>query len=263
MNEITGPALITGGAKRLGRAMILAMAEDGHDVAVHYSSSKDDAEATAEEARAFGVKAVTVQADLLDRDDTQSLVARAVDALGAPLSVLVNNASIFDYDNLETASFETWDRHMKSNLEAPYFLTQAFAAQVSRGARDEFGEPIASGCVVNMVDMRVRKFTPEFSTYTIAKAGLWAFTQTAAQGLAPDIRVNAIGPGPTMKAERQSDAHFREQRSKTILERGADTSEINKALRFILTSHSVTGQLLCVDGGQHLGWRTPDVLGPE
>jgi len=263
MYEIKGPALITGGAKRIGRAMTLALAEDGHDVAIHYSSSQTAAENTAEEARAFGVKAVTVHADLLDRSNTLTLVERSAEAIGAPLSVLVNNASIFDYDNIETASPESWDRHMKSNLEAPYFLTQSFAAQVKGKHKDEANEPIAAGCVVNMVDMRVRKLTPEFSTYTIAKAGLWAFTQTAAQGLAPDIRVNAIGPGPTMKAERQSETHFRDQRSKTILERGADAAEINKALRFILSSHSVTGQLLCVDGGQHLGWQTPDVLGPE
>lgn len=263
MYEITGPALITGGAKRLGRAMVLALAEDGHDVAIHYSSSKDDAEQTAREARTFGVKAVTVHADLLSRAEVSTLVGRASEALSNPISILINNASIFDYDNINSASPETWDRHIKSNLEAPYFLTQSFAAQVLTKEKDDAGEPIASGCVVNMVDMRVRKLTPEFSTYTIAKAGLWAFTQTAAQGLAPDIRVNAIGPGPTMKAERQTETHFRDQRSKTILERGADTVEINKALRFILSSHSVTGQLLCVDGGQHLGWRTPDVLGLE
>lgn len=263
MSAIKGAALVTGAAKRLGRSLALALAEDGHDVVIHYSGSRDAAEATAQDARAFGVKAATVQADLLERDAIARLVPDAVAAIGQPLGVLVNNASIFDYDTVRTATTETWDRHLKSNLEAPFFLTQAFAAQAQTGARDDNGEPIASACVVNMIDMRVRKLTPEFSTYTIAKSALWTFTRTAAQGLAPDIRVNAIGPGPTMKAERQTEQHFRDQRSNTILQRGSDPEGINRALRFVLSSHGLTGQLICVDGGQHLGWQTPDVLGPE
>ncbi len=256
-------ALITGGAKRLGRAMALHLASKGHDVVIHYSSSADDAAETAEAARAFGVKAVIVHADLLNTEDTSTLVARAIEAIGAPLDVLINNASIFEYDNLETASFESWDRHVNSNLRAPVFLTQAFAKQVPKAAIDENGEPVATACVVNMVDMRVRKLTPEFATYTLAKAGLWAFTQTAAQFLAPHVRVNAIGPGPTMQGARQSADHFAKQRSATILERGSDPIEICKALDFILEIDGMTGQLICLDGGQHLAWETPDVLGVE
>ncbi len=256
-------ALITGGAKRLGRAMALHLASKGHDVVIHYSSSESDAEATAKAARAFGVKATIVHADLLDTEDTETLVDRAVAAIGSPLDVLINNASIFEYDTLETATLESWDRHINSNLRAPVFLTQAFAKQVSKAVKDENNEPVAGACVINMVDMRVRKLTPEFATYTLAKAGLWAFTQTAAQFLAPDIRVNAIGPGPTMQGTRQTAEHFAKQRAATILERGSNPDEICKALDFLLEIDGLTGQLICLDGGQHLAWETPDVLGVE
>lgn len=256
-------ALITGGAKRLGRAMALHLASKGTNVVIHYSSSAKVAKETAEAARVFGVKAAVVHANLLNVDDTDTLVARSVEAIGLPLDILINNASIFEYDSLNTASFESWDRHMNSNLRAPVFLTQAFARQVPKAELDENGEPRARACVVNMVDMRVRKLTPEFATYTLAKAGLWAFTQTAAQSLAPHIRVNAIGPGPTMQGTRQTYDHFAKQRASTILERGSDETEICKTLDFILELDGLTGQLICVDGGQHLAWKTPDVIGVE
>lgn len=256
-------ALITGGAKRLGRAMALHLASKGRDVVIHYSSSSDDAEKTAKAARAFGVKAAVVHADLLDAEDTGTLIDRAIEAIEAPLDVLINNASIFEYDTLATASFDSWDRHINSNLRAPVFLTQAFAKQVPKAETDENGEPVARANVINMVDMRVLKLTPEFATYTLAKAGLWAFTQTAAQFLAPHIRVNAIGPGPTMQGTRQSAEHFTKQRAATILERGSNPDEICKALDFILEIDGMTGQLICLDGGQHLAWKTPDVLGVE
>ncbi|MFQ5624562.1 MAG: SDR family oxidoreductase, partial [Paracoccaceae bacterium] len=149
------------------------------------------------------------------------------------------------------------------NLRAPFFLTQAFAAQAPEPRTDENGEPVARACVVNMIDQRVRKLTPEFTTYTIAKAGLWAFTRIAAQALGPRVRVNAIGPGPTMKGERQNSGNFAAQRRATILQRGSDPAEICAALQFILAIPGLTGQLLCLDGGQHLAWKTPDVMGVE
>lgn len=263
MSPLKGAALVTGAGHRLGRAMAVTLASEGFDVVVHYASSKAGAEETAAEVAAKGVNAKLLKADLLDRAAVVKLIPEAVEAIGGPLSVLVNNASIFEYDTVASATYESWDRHMMSNLEAPYFLTQAFAQQVKGGARDENGEPIASACIVNMIDQRVRKLTPEFSTYTIAKMGLWALTQTSARGLAPDIRVNGIGPGPTLAGVRQSDQHFKQQRRNTVLQRGANVEDINNSLRFILSSHSLTGQLLCVDGGQHLGWQTPDILGPE
>lgn len=254
-------ALVTGGARRLGKAMALYLARRGHDIAVHYHASASDAEATAAEIRALGVRAEILHADLLDIEATESLVPRAVAALG-PLSVLVNNASVFEYDNLASASRTSWDRHMGSNLRAPFVLTQAFAAQAPKAELVD-DEPRAQALVVNMVDQRVLKPTPEFMTYSLAKAGLWWLTRTSAQALAPDIRVNAIGPGPTMRGIRQSDSHFARQRAATILERGAGPEDVCAALGFLLDAPAVTGQLICVDGGQHLVWRTTDVLGVE
>ncbi len=256
-------ALITGGAQRLGAEMARCLAARGYDIAVHYNSSQEAANALVSELKAQGVQAVALDADLLDENATQALVARATEALGKPLTCLINNASVFEYDRLETATLESWNRHIGSNLRAPYVLTQGFAAQAPAAEVDEAGEALSSSLVINMVDQRVRKLTPEFSTYTIAKMGLWAFTQTAAQGLAPKIRVNAIGPGPTLIGARQSDAHFSNQRANTVLKRGANPSDISAALRYFLDAKAVTGQLLCVDGGQHLGWQTPDVLGVE
>lgn len=258
-----GAALVTGGGQRIGAALVLALARRGLDVAVHYHGSREAAEAVVAEARGLGVQAEALQADLLDRAATAALVPAAAAALGRPLTVLVNNASIFEHDTIATATWESWDRHIGSNLRAPFELTQAFAAQAPRGRRDAGGEPVASGCIVNMIDQRVRKLTPEFTTYTIAKAALWAFTRTAAQGLAPDIRVNAIGPGPTLKGTRQSSDHFAAQRAATVLGRGASPEEVSRALEFFLDAPGVTGQLICVDGGQHLVWQTTDVLGVE
>jgi NAD(P)-dependent dehydrogenase (short-subunit alcohol dehydrogenase family) len=258
-----GAALITGGAHRLGRAMTLDLAARGTDVAVHYNTSREAAEAVAAEARALGVRAAAIAGDLLDRDATARLVPAAAAALGQPLTILINNASIFEHDTIATATAESWDRHIGSNLRAPFDLIQAFAAQAPRARPDTAGEPRALASVVNMIDQRVLKLTPEFATYTIAKMGLWALTRTAAQGLAPHVRVNAIGPGPTLQGGRQSSGHFAAQRAATVLGRGADPTEICAALRFILDAPGFTGQLLCIDGGQHLAWQTPDVLGIE
>ncbi len=257
-----GRALVTGAARRLGRAMALYLAGRGHDVAIHYASSRDEAEATAEEVRALGVRAVTLQADLLIEDEVRGLIPAAAKALGGPLTVLINNASIFEYDNIRTSTRESWDRHIESNLRAPVALTQDFAEQVPGPAADNT-EPVASGLVVNMLDQRVLKLTPEFMSYTVAKMGLWAFTRTAAQALGPAVRVNAIGPGPTLKGVRQTDAHFSAQRAATILGRGADLEDITAALGYLLDAKAVTGQLICVDGGQHLAWQTPDILGVD
>lgn len=260
---MAGAALVTGAGKRLGRAMAMTLAEAGYDVAVHYASSREPAEDLVAEITGLGRKAVALGADLLDEAQTQPLISRASAALGAPLTVLVNNASIFEHDDLETATRESWDRHMESNLRAPYVLIQNFARQAPKAIPDDQGEPVAQALVVNMLDQRVRKLTPEFSTYTLAKMGLWALTQTAAQGLAPHVRVNGIGPGPTLQGGRQTAEEFAKQRAATVLGRGVNADDITSALRFFLTAKVVTGQILCVDGGQHLGWQTPDVVGVE
>ena len=256
-------ALVTGAAKRLGRAMALDLADQGFAVAVHYASSANEADDVVREILSAGGRAKALQADLLDPEQTRALIGRSAQALGGPVSLLVNNASIFEYDNLENATDESWDRHIGSNLRAPFFLTQEFARQAPEPVSDEGGEPVAQALVVNMIDQRVLKLTPEFMTYTIAKMGLWAFTRTAAQSLGSKVRVNAIGPGPTMIGANQSDAHFARQRSSTVLGRGAGPSDITAALRYLIDAPAVTGQLLCVDGGQHLGWQTPDVMGVE
>lgn len=256
-------ALVTGAGIRLGRAMALYLAQRGMNVAVHHASSGASASETVSEIQSMGRTAASLQADLLDEAQVEALLPRAAEALGGPITCLVNNASIFEYDNIHTATRQSWDRHMDSNLRAPFVLTQAMAKQGLEPETDEQGEPVATGLIVNMVDMRVRKLTPEFMSYTIAKMGLWALTRTAAQALTPAIRVNAIGPGPTLQGHRQSAQHFKAQRENTILERGANPSDITAALGYFLDAHAVTGQLLCVDGGQHLGWQTPDVLGLE
>ncbi len=254
-------ALVTGAARRLGRAMTLYLAGRGYDVAVHYDRTASEAEEVAAQARALGVSAITVRADLLDEAATAGLIPQVAEELGR-LSVLVNNASIFDYDNIHSMTMDSWNRNIGSNLRAPLQLIQAFAAQSAAVGTDDAGEPVATGLVVNMVDQRVLKPTPEFMTYSLAKAGLWSLTRTAAQALAPSIRVNAIGPGPTLIGARQSPEHYAAQRAATILQRGADPKDITDTLGYFLDAKDVTGQLICVDGGQHLCWQTPDVQGP-
>ena len=256
-------ALITGGAKRLGREMALYVAARGYDVAVHYASSQAAADEVVAEIQALGCKAKALPADLLIEAEVQELLPAAAAALGGPITCLINNASIFEYDTLETATRTSWDRHIESNLRAPFVLSQAFAAQLPKAQMDANNEPLAQGLIVNMIDQRVRKLTPEFASYTIAKMGLWALTQTAAQALAPHVRVNAIGPGPTLQGARQTLEHFQKQRENTVLTRGANPSDITAALGYFNDAPAITGQLLCVDGGQHLVWQTPDILGIE
>lgn len=256
-------ALVTGGARRLGRAMALYLAGRGYDVAVHYAGSAKEARQTVQDIQALGCNAVALQADLLDAAAAAALLPRAAKAMGASVSVLVNNASIFERDTLEDATAESWHRHFGSNLQAPFLLTQALAAQFPEPDHDAAGEPLARGLVVNMIDQRVQKLTPDFMTYTLAKSALWTLTQTAAQALGARVRVNAIGPGPTLQGEHQSAEGYARQRETTVLGRGANPGDICAALGYFLDASAVTGQLICVDGGQHLAWRTPDVSDTE
>lgn len=250
----SGAALVTGASKRIGRALALALADAGLDVAVHYNTSSKDAEDVAGLIKAKGRRAVALGADLSKETDTAQLIAKARDALG-PLRVLVNSASVFEHDDVASMTRASWDRHMEVNLRAPAKLSQDFAAQAAKGA---------DNLIVNIVDQRVLKLTPQFLTYTASKSALWALTQTMAQGLGPEgIRVNAIGPGPTLRNPRQSDADWNRQNEATILGHGAAPEDICGALLYLLSARSVTGQMIAVDGGQHLGWKTPDVMVQE
>ena len=257
-----GNALVTGAAGRLGKAMALHLADLGYNVVVHYMSSAIEAEEVVSLIKSKGQKAVSIQADLLKPKIVEELIPKAVKAIGGNLNVLINNASIFEYDNLNTSTLESWERHIGSNLQAPFFLTQIFSRQVPDISLDENNEPISHAVAINMIDQRVKKLNPEFMTYTISKMGLWAFTQTAAQALAPKVRVNAIGPGPTLKAAKQPQEHFL-QRSRVILGRGSNSKDIVKAMEYIINAPAVTGQIFCVDGGQHLNWQASDILDVE
>ena len=241
--------LVTGAAKRLGRAIALDLADAGWDVGVHYHGSAAEAEETAAAARARGVKAVTLRADLSREDETAGLVARAAGALG-PLTALINSASLFEDDDWQSASRASWDAHIETNLRAPFLLAQHFARQLP---------PDAEGNIINVIDQRVLKPTPQFLSYSLSKAGLYWLTTILAQGMAPRIRVNAVGPGPTIRNARQSQADFARQRAATVLGRGAEPADVAAAIRYLLAAPAVTGQMIAVDGGQHLIWQTPDV----
>jgi NAD(P)-dependent dehydrogenase (short-subunit alcohol dehydrogenase family) len=246
-------ALVTGAAKRLGRAIALDLARHGWNVAIHYNSSEKEARATEADAKSTGVKVALFKADLSREDETAVLIGRVAKELG-PLTALVNSASIFENDEWYSADRASWDKHMEINLRAPFVLSQEFARQVPRDQ---------GGAIVNIIDQRMLKPTPQFISYSLSKAGLHWLNTTLAQALAPRVRVNAVGPGPTMKNERQSPADFEQQRKATLLGHGADPADICGAVRYLLKASAVTGQMIAVDGGQHLIWQTTDVRGKE
>ncbi len=241
-------ALVTGAARRLGRAIALELARCGFDVAVHCRQAGDaGAEETAAEIRALGRRAVVLAAELGDEDETASLLPAATQALG-PVGVLVNNASLFDLDLWDTVSRDSWDAHLNANLRAPFVLCQTMAKALPEDCR---------GLIVNMLDQRVWNLTPSFMSYTLSKAGLWTLTQTLALALAPRIRVNAVGPGPALPSPRQSVDQFADQCRAMPLEHGTSPAEVARTVRFILEAPSMTGQMIALDGGQHLGWAQP------
>ena len=246
-DAIPRAALVTGAGARIGRTIAEALAQDGWAVAVHHRESGDAARDVVAGIESAGGSAVALRADLAEEAEVESLVARATEALG-PLGCLVNNASPFEYDDLQSASRASWDLHMAVNLRAPFVLMQAFAAALPDDAE---------GCIVNMLDQRVWSLTPHFMSYTLSKAGLWTLTQTAALALAPRIRVNGIGPGPTMPSARQSSEHFAAQYDATPLKRPVAPGSIADGIRFILSARALTGQMIALDSGQHLGWAMP------
>ncbi len=243
-----GVALITGGAKRIGRATTLELARAGYDAAIHYGEDAEAAETTAETVRSLGRRALILQADLADVGAAHGLIDKARQALG-PVTALINNASVFVEDRLQTVTGQTWTQHLDINLRAPVLLAQAFAQQAPAGS-----------AIVNVVDQRVLKPDPRFFSYSLSKSALWSATRTMAQALAPDIRVNAVGPGPTLPSTHQTPAEFAAEAQATLLGAPVPPQAIAEAVRWLLQADRVTGQMIAVDSGQHLGWQTPDIL---
>jgi len=245
--------LITGAGQRIGRALAIDFASHGWQVAINYATSKKAAETLAAEIQTDGGRAVAIKADLANLDELKALIPACQAQLATP-QCLINNASIFEHDDIASLDEESWEQHLSVNLRAPVFLAQAFAAALPSGTK---------GNIINIVDQRVWRLTPRFFSYTIGKSGLWTATQTLALALAPDIRVNAIGPGPTLPSSRQTEASFERQQRATPLGHGPQLEEICRAARFILDAPSMTGQMIALDGGQHLAWETPDILAGE
>ncbi|MBB4102712.1 SDR family oxidoreductase [Allorhizobium borbori] len=244
-------ALVTGGAKRIGKAIVEGLASQGFAVAIHANGSFDEAQELAGTLNRAGYRAAAVGADLQNLAETSSLIARATDLVG-PIDLLVNNASTFRNDEATAFDAESFDAHFAVHVRAPSILAAAFAAALPEDRH---------GLIVNIIDQRVWALNPRFYSYTLSKAALWTATQTLAQALAPRIRVNAIGPGPTMKSDRQDPADFQAQVDGVILKRGPALAEFARTVRFLYDTPSITGQMIALDGGQHLAWETPDVAG--
>jgi NAD(P)-dependent dehydrogenase (short-subunit alcohol dehydrogenase family) len=246
-------ALVTGGAQRLGCAMARELARSGFDIAIHYHASQAEAERLCEEVRALGRRAVVLKADLAIEAEAEALIPAATMQLG-PIGVLINNASRFEREEWTDVTRATWDRHIEPNLRAPFVLIQAFARALPSTAQ---------GVVINMLDQRVWSLTPHFVSYTVSKAALWALTRTMALALAPRIRVNAIGPGPALPSPRQTPEQFARQCESTPLRIGTGPDEVARAMLAILSLPAMTGQMIALDGGQHLQWApAPDQTGP-
>ncbi len=237
-------ALVTGAGRRIGRAIAIDLARHGWAVAIHHHLSGDDAAETLAAIESDNGRGCIVEADLADEAQSGDLVTQAAEALG-PVSLLVNNASNFERDEVDTVDRQSWDAHMEINLRAPFLLTQAMAAALPADS---------SGNVINLLDQRVWNLTPHFVSYTLSKSGLWTLTRTLALALAPKIRVNAIGPGPTLPSARQTEEQFTRQWASTPLARGTTLEEICATVQFLLAAPAVTGQMIALDGGQHLGW---------
>lgn len=242
--------LVTGSAKRIGQRLALDLAMAGWDVAVHCNTSIDEAEQVAEKIRGMGRRTAVVHGDLSRAEVPDRLIDESSKALGG-LTCLINNASLFEPDEVGSITSDSWAEHLDTNLRAPIFLSQAFARQLPPGV---------DGNIISIIDQRVWKLNPRFFSYTTSKSGLWTATRTLAQALAPRIRVNAIGPGPALPSIRMDDAEFAKQSRLTLLGRGTSPGEISGAVKFILSQPAMTGQMIALDGGQHLVWQTPDVV---
>lgn len=245
-------ALVTGGARRIGLAICRSLAAEGWALAIHHNGSEAEARALAEEVEAAGGRAVALKAALDSEAEVETLVPLAVAQLG-PLGLLVNNAAVYELDRAESATRAGWDRHMEINLRAPFVLGQAFAKALP---------PDAGGLIVNLLDERVWNLTPNYTSYTLSKSGLWTLTRSLALSLAPRVRVNGIGPGYALPEQGTSEAEFERAAGRMPLGRATNPDEICSALQFLIAAKSVTGQMIALDGGQHLGWLVPGTLAP-
>jgi NAD(P)-dependent dehydrogenase (short-subunit alcohol dehydrogenase family) len=240
--------LITGAAKRIGRAIALDFANQGWRIGVHYNSSQTDAQALVADIRRAGGQAEMFAADLSDADSVAGLLPACAAALGSP-KCLVNSASLFQEDHIGGLSSQLWDLHQAVNLRAPVFLAEAMAATLPMDT---------AGTIINIIDQRVWRPTPEFFSYSVSKSALWQATRMLAQALAPRIRVNAIAPGPTLQSIHQTPDEFASEQASTLLRRGTTPEEIAQAIRFILSAPAMTGQMIALDGGQHLNWASSE-----
>ncbi len=237
--------LVTGAAKRIGASIAKSFASKNWNVALHYNKSKKETELLSKELKnKYKIKTICLHADLNDLGQINKLIPLAKNNIG-PISCLINNAASFEYDSIETASLESWNMHINTNIRAPLFLSQSFTKNLDKKFK---------GNIINIIDQRVWNLTPHFTTYTLSKSALWTLTQTLALSLSPKIRVNAIGPGPTLKSKMQSMKQFRDQYKRMPLKVPTSLDEISSFIELIINSPSMTGQMIALDGGQHLGW---------
>ncbi len=235
--------LITGASARIGRHLAESLAADGWTVIIHYNRSEDQARSLASHINKNGGKAFAIGANLAVPAERDTLISRAAKMIEAPITALINNASTFDDDRADNFSRASYDHHMDINLYAPIHLSQDFAAQLPENK---------NGAIINMIDQRVLRPDPTYFTYAISKSALFAATKTLAQSLAPRIRVNGIGPGPTLQNKAQSQEEFTDEAASTLLGKGSPPETLLQGVRYLLAAQAVTGQMIAIDGGQHL-----------
>ena len=248
----TNKIIITGGATRIGAAISKKLSGPGVEIVIHYNESKASAEKLKKELKKNKTKVYLVKGDLSKETDVKKIVKFAKSKLKY-FNCLINNASLFENDKLDNFTTDSWGRHLRTNLRTPALLSKEFAKNI-------IGK---NNNIINIIDQRVFKLTPFFFSYTISKTGLYTLTKTSAMSLAPNIRVNGIAPGPTLKNKRQTEKHFRKQYLATPLKRQVNVNEICNAVDFLIKNRSITGQVIAVDSGQSLNWQTPDIIGTK
>ena len=244
--------IITGGATRIGAAIAKKLSGSNKEIVIHFNRSKIKAENLKKKLQNYGTKVYLVKGDLSKEKDINKIIKFAKSKLKY-FDCLINNASLFENDKLENFKTDSWEKHISTNLRAPALLSKEFSKNIKGGNNN----------IINLIDQRVFKLTPYFFSYTISKTGLYTLTKTSAISLAPNIRVNGIAPGPTIKNKRQSEKHFKKQYLATPLKKQVDVEEICNAVDFFIKNRSITGQVLAIDSGQSLNWKTPDILGKE